>query len=143
MDELMIEKVPSIGISYQVALHGQRQLVMQSFVGRDCTKDELNALLDKLRNAGERQFAFGQIDEINLNLERSMVEARQQQGRIEEADARIKTEWANGRKRGDPQLTQSQIQKQREAYAVAEGIKDRIESLTKAKSEWEAKLANL
>lgn len=140
MDDV-VEKTPSIGISYQVTLHGQRQLVLQSFIGRDCSKEELNAILDKLRSASERQYAYGQIEEIKLTLERSNIEARQQQLRMEEADAKLKTEW--GSRRGELKLTQQQIQKQREAYAVAEGIKDRIESLTKAKMEWEAKLASL
>lgn len=138
-----IEKTPSIGISYQVALHGQRQLVLQSFIGRDCSREELNGLLDKLRFASERQYAWGQIEEIKLNLERSMIEAQQQQMRIEKADEQIKSEWVNGQRRGDPRLTQLQSQKQREAFAVAEGIRERIDSLKKAQVEWEHKLATL
>lgn len=140
MDE-PVEKTPSIGISYQVALHGQRQLVLQSFIDRECTKEQLNALLDKLRFASERQYAWGQIEEIKLSIERSNVEALQQQVRMEEADTKIKEEWGN--RRGELKLTQHQLQKQREAYAVAEGLKDRIDSLKKAQAEWEAKLASL
>jgi hypothetical protein len=137
------EKVPSIGISYQVALHAQRQLVLQSFIGRDCSKDELNTLLDKLRNAGERQFAWGQIDDLQLKIEQEYKNARDHQIRIEKADAAIKAEWANGSRRGDVCLSQSQLQKQREAYDIAEGLKERIAVLTKNKMEWETKLAAL
>ena len=64
-----LEKTPSIGISYQVALLGQRQLVLQSFIDRSCTKEELNALLDKMRDAGERQYAWGQSQEIDQKIE--------------------------------------------------------------------------
>jgi hypothetical protein len=140
-DEL--EKTPSIGISYQVALHGQRQLVLQSFIDRDCSKVDLNELLDKLRNAGERQFAWGQIDDLNLKIEQEHINAQQHQVRIEKADEQIKQEWANGNRRGDVRLSSSQIQKQREAYDIAEAIKGRIEKLSKDKAEWESKLASL
>jgi hypothetical protein len=140
-DEL--EKTPSIGISYQVALHGARQLVLQSFIDRDCSKADLNELLDKLRNAGERQFAWGQIDDLNLKIEQEHINAQQHQVRLEKADQQIKQEWANGNRRGEVRLSSSQIQKQREAYDIAEAIKGRIEKLTKDKTDWESKLASL
>lgn len=136
-------KEPSIGISYQIELIGKRMLVLQSFIDRDCSKDALNAILDKLRNASERQYAYGQIEQIRLDIERTQIEAKVQQGRIEKADEQIKLEWSKGNRRGDPQLTQSQIQKQREAYQVAEDLNDRIGSLRKAQAEWESKLASL
>lgn len=141
--QLELEKTPSIGISYQVALHGQRQLVLQSFIDRNCSKEELNQLLDKLRNAGERQFAWGQIDDLQLKIEQEHINAQQHQIRIEKADEMVKKEWDNGSRRGDVRLTQSQQQKQREAYEIAEGIKERIKLLTGKKVEWEAKIAAL
>lgn len=139
-----LEKTPSIGISYQVTLQNdKRQLVMQSFVERDCSKEELNALLDKIRNAGERQQAFSMIFDLERALEREYDIGRKHQITIEKEDAKIKAEWANGSRRGDVRLSQNQLQKQQQAYDVAEDIKDRIEKLKVAKAEWEAKLATL
>ena len=139
-----IEKIPSIGISYQLTLQNdKRQLVMQSFIDRNCTKDELNALLDKMRHAGERQQAWSMIEDFNRAIEQEHVNARDQQIRIEKADTQIKTEWANGNRRGEVRLSSAQVQKQREAYQISEAIKDRIERLTKSRTEWEQKLASL
>ena len=143
MTDISDEKSPSIGISYQVALHGQRQLVLQSFIDRDCSKDTLNGLLDKLRNAGERQFAWGQIDDLMLKIDQEYINAQQHQIRMEKADEQIKIDWEKGNRRGDVSLSSAQLQKQRDAYDIAEAIKGRIEKLRKDKSEWEAKLAGL
>ena len=139
-----LEKTPSIGISYQLTLQNdKRQLVMQSFVERDCSKEELNTLLDKMRDAGERQRAFSMIFDLDRAIEQEYDSARKQQIAIEQEDAKLKSEWANGNRRGDLRLSQNQIQKQQQAYIVAEDIKDRIEKLKVAKAEWEAKVAAL
>ena len=143
MVELELEKVPSIGISYQVPLHDHRQLVLQSCIERDCDATALNTLLDKLYNAGERQFARGQIEDLQVQLDRTQLEAQAHRLRMEKADEQLKREWSNGRRKGDVQLTQSQLQKQQEAYIAAEQIKTRLEKLAKDKVDWEAKLATL
>lgn len=137
-----LEKVPSIGISYQYTLqNGQRQLVLQSFVERECSKEALNGLLDKMRAAGERQQAYSMIFDLERALEREHELAEKQSALIAKEDAQIKREWENGNRRGDVRLSQQQLQKQQQAYQVAEDIKDRIKKLIAAKQEWEAKLA--
>jgi len=136
-----MDKIPSIGISYQVALIGQRQLVLQSFIDRDCSLDDFNKLLDKLRDAGERQYAYGKIEEIKLNLKQEEKNAIDQQVRIEDTDAKIKRDWNGGNRKGDLKMTSAQIEQQKRDYAVAEGIKLRMASLKAALVEWEAKLA--
>lgn len=135
------EKTPSIGISLQVALHGQRQLVMQSFIDRDCERAVLDALLDKLRDAGERQYAWGQVEDIKLKIVQEHRNALQHQVRIESADTALHKEWSNGGRRGELRLTDNQIQRQKEAYAIAEGIKERIAQLHTELGKWESVLA--
>jgi hypothetical protein len=141
MSDDIDEKMPSIGISLQFPLQGQRQLVMQSFIDRDCDAQALNTLLDKLHAASERQYARGRIEEIKKFIEQEHINAVQQQVKIEVADESIKSEWENGSRRGEPVLTQLQIQKQREAYEIAEGIKDRVVKLNEELAKWEAKFA--
>jgi len=142
MADEYLDKIPSIGISFQTALHGNRQLVLQSFIDRDCSKEKLDALLDKLRDACERQFAWGEIENIELKIKQEHINATQQGIRIEKADEQIRAEWDSSNRKGDLRLTQAQIQKQREAYAVAEGIKHRIEILTRDLDNWKARYAN-
>jgi hypothetical protein len=135
------DKTPSIGISLQVALHGQRQLVLQSFIDRDCERPALDALLDKLRDAGERQYAWGQVEDIKLKIEQERRNATQHQLRIEQADTALKQNWENGSRKGDLRLTQAEIQRQKEAYAIAEGIKERVAQLRTELGKWESVLA--
>ena len=141
-DPLHLDKIPSIGISFQCALHGQRQLVLQTFIERDCSVGALDALLDKLRDASERQYAWGQVEDLQLKIRQEYINAEQQRVRIEHTDQQIRDNWEKSNRKGDLQLTQSEIQKQREAYEVAEAIKKRLASLTADLVKWEAKLAN-
>src|SRR6516164_11769668 len=89
-DPLHLDKIPSIGISFQCALHGQRQIVLQTFIERDCDVATLNAILDKLRDASERQYAWGQVEQLKLELKREHATAEQQQLNIERADQRLR-----------------------------------------------------
>ena len=141
-DPLHLDKIPSIGISFQCALHGQRQLVLQTFIERDCPVGALDALLDKLRDASERQYAWGQVEDLQLKIRQEYINAEQQRVRIEHTDQQIRDNWEKSNRKGDLKLTQSEIQKQREAYEVAEAIKKRLASLNADLVKWEAKLAN-
>jgi hypothetical protein len=140
MDEPDVEKTPSIGISYQIQTRQSRQLVLQSFVGRDCMAEELDALLDKMRNAGERQMAWEKIDDLTLQLKQEYINAADQQVRIDVEDVRLKQEWSGGQRRGDLKLTQHQLQKQREALETAEGIKTRIANIKEALALFKSKV---
>jgi hypothetical protein len=136
MDE--IEKVPSIGISYTVELPGKKALVMQSFVGRDDPPKLLNDVLDKIRVASERQFAFGAIQQLKLQLEQEQKIASDHAARLAQVDENIKREWTNGGRRGEIKLSQKQQQDQQQAYAHAEECKKRIDKVRKDIAEYEA-----
>jgi hypothetical protein len=131
------EKTPSIGISYQVQTRASRQLVLQAFVDRDCEVATLNALLDKLRDAAERQYVREKIDDIRMEIKRAEHKAIQQQIGIEKADAEIKRNWEKGSRRGDPRLTQQEIQKQQQAYESAESIKHELAVLNEDLAKFE------
>ena len=131
-----IEKVPSIGISYTVELPGKKALVMQSFVGRDCDPKELNATLDKIRIASDRQFAFGAIQQLKMQLEQENKIAADHAARMAQVDENVKREW--GGKRGDVVLSKRQQDEQAQAYAHAEEAKKRIAKVKKDIAEYEA-----
>ena len=142
MADEYLDKIPSIGISFQCALHGQRQLVLQSFIDRDCSTEQLDGLLDKLRDACERQYAWGQVEQIKLDLKREHAQAAQQQVNIERADEQLKHDWNQSNRKGDLRLTQQQVQQQRQAYDNLEAIKKRIEGFNSDLTRWEALVAN-
>ena len=138
MDE--IEKEPSIGISYTCELPGKKALVMQSFVPRDCPASQLDDVLDKVRVAGERQFAFGAVIQLKLQLEQEEKMARDHASRMAQVDENIKAEWNRGNRRGDPTLSAKQRQDQAQAYAHAEESKVRIAKVRAEIAEFEAKI---
>ena len=133
-----LEGEPSIGISFRCALHGQREMVLQSFISRDCSGEDL----DKLRDACERQYAWGQVEDLELKIKQEHINAMQHQVRMERADEDNKRQWDQGNRRGDPRLTAAQLQKQKEAYDVTEAIKKRLEFLHEDLAKWKGRYAN-
>ena len=136
MDE--IEKVPSIGISYTVELPGKKALVMQSFVGRDADPKELNATLDKIRVAADRQFAFGAIQQLKLQLEQEQKMASDHAARMAQVDENIRRDWGSRGRKGEINLSPKQQQEQAQAYAHAEECKKRIDKVRRDIAEYEA-----
>jgi len=135
-----IEKEPSIGISYTVELPGKKALVMQSFVPRDCPAGQLDGILDKVRVASERQFAFGMIEHLKLQLEQEQKIASDHAKRMAQVDENIRSDWTKGNRRGDVQLSQKQRQDQAQAYAHAEETQRRIDKVKADIAEYQAKI---
>lgn len=134
------EKIPSIGISYQIELPGKKQIVLQSFVERDGDDKQFNKILDKMRIAGERQFAFGMVDVLKLQLEQEQKLASDHAARMAQVDENIKREWGSGNRRGEVRLSAKQEQEQRQAYAHAEESKKRIAKVKADIGEYMAKI---
>lgn len=129
---------PSIGISYNIELPGKRALVLQSFIERDCEPKALNEILDKLRNGAERQFAFGAIVQLKLQLEQEEKIARDQAERMAIVDENIKREWNGSNRRGEVRLSPKQLSDQQQAYHHAEECKRRIAKVKAEIAEFEA-----
>lgn len=138
--DVELEKIPSIGISYTAELPGKKALVLQSFIDRDCEPKALNAVLDKIREAGERQFAFGALVQLKLQLEQEEKIAGDHAARMAQVDENIRNEWTRGARKGDVQLSQKQKQDQAQAYAHAEESKKRIAKVKADIAEFEAKI---
>lgn len=136
-----VDKVPSIGLSYTVELPGKKALVMQSFVDRDCAKPELDAVLDKLRAAADRQFAFGAVQQLKLQLEQEEKLAADHVSRVADLDDRLRSNWAASGKRGDVKLGAKEQQEQRQAYAHTEECKKRIAKVKADIAEYEQIIA--
>lgn len=135
-----LEKEPSIGISYTAELPGKRALVLQSFMPRDCEAKDLNKILDKIKDAAERQFAFGAIVQLRLQLEQEEKLAADHVLRVAQVDENVKTEWGRQGKRGEIRLSAKQETEQRQAYAHAEESKKRIAKVKADIAEFESKI---
>lgn len=135
-----VETVPTIGISLQVELPGKKQLVLQSFVSRDADVSEVNGVLDKIRVASERQFAFGMLEVLKMELETQEKLAHDHAERMKIVDENMKREWDRRGKRGDYQLSSKEQNEQRQAYATAEECKRRIAKVKQQIAEEKAKI---
>ncbi len=139
-EQAPISQIPTIGISVSRELPGKQNLVLQSLIERDCKAADLDAVLDKLRVASERQFAFGAVIQLKLQLEQEEKMASDHAIRMAQVDANLKAEWTRGSRRGDPTLSPKQRQDQAQAYAHAEESKKRIAKVKSEIAEFEAKI---
>jgi hypothetical protein len=136
MAEVEVEKTPSIGISFNVPFVNQRTLVLQSFIDRECSADDLNKLLDKLRGAADRQNAIVQLELTQKALENAEKEAERHAWRMARVEENIQREWNNGGRKGDLRLSPKEKEDQRIAIANAEQIKSDIERIHKEAEHW-------
>ena len=62
------EPAPALGMSIQVDLGAGRIATLQTHIASDCTLMSLNALLDKMTAAGDRQRAHYKLEELHRDL---------------------------------------------------------------------------
>ena len=76
------------GVAFSFDLGSGKSLNLQTHIFRDETPDEWNVLLDKLREAGERQRLFSMLENAELNIrvnKREMRKFEEQEAAAEEA----------------------------------------------------------
>jgi hypothetical protein len=122
-------QIPSIGISLQVPLANARQMVLQSFVERECQLPVLNALLDKLRLAADRQNAIAQREQAEKMLQEQEKQARDHMMRMAQAEANAERLWTNGGRKGEMRLSAKEEEEKRKAYQNAQILKDNMERI--------------
>lgn len=129
---------PMLGLSLNGELPGKRNIVIQGHIERDADPKRLNEVLDKMRTAMDRQFAFGALEQLKLQLQQEEKLASDHAKRMAQVDENIKVAWGRGNKRGDPVLTAKEREQQAQAYAHAEECKNRIAIVKKNIAECEA-----
>jgi glutamate synthase domain-containing protein 2 len=94
--------VPALGLSYKTILdrEGRREVVYQTHVEQDVEPGALNALLDKLTKATDRQIAQAEL--ASLAAEESELDKRITRFRsaAAELDVRSKARWESSGKHG-------------------------------------------
>lgn len=134
-----IEKIPSIGISYTVELPGKKALVLQSFVGRDDDIAGMNTVLDKLRIAAERQFSFGMLEHLRLELEQQEKIAADHSKRMADLEDRLNMQaQTNGRR--EVRLSPTERKQKDEANWHAAECQKRIVKVKQDMAEHEKRI---
>ncbi len=120
------EEIPAIGISYNCELPGKKGLVFQTHVPQSADAMAINEVVDKIKAVADRQFAFGLLEHLKLQLEQEEKLAYDHQQRMAKVEEDMQTEWLRSNKRGELMLSTKQQQEQRQAIAHMEESKRRI-----------------
>lgn len=126
MAEEYLDKIPTIGVSISTELPGKRSLVLQTFIERDAAPVDLNALLDKLKDASERQFSFGLVEILEAQLKQEKKIAEDHGRRIEQVQKNMEDNWSKRRKAGKPQLSAQEEKERQQAMLNADESRRRI-----------------
>src|SRR6516225_2518697 len=113
-EQLDIESLTKQEIAVAVSITAQvkpgRQIVMQTYVGRDDPPAQTHALIDRLQHMVDRQEARDELPGALFQLEfekKKYEEAKLQYVKIDERNA---IEWEKRGKKGPPQLSKSVIE---------------------------------
>jgi hypothetical protein len=123
----MADKKPEpLVITFSGEMPFKRQLVFQCGLEAETDLSSVHAMLDKMRVAFERQFAFGEIEIHRLELEQQNKQAEDHSKRLTLVEENVYRDWNSNGKRGDLKLSHKQETEKQQAYANAEQIKERI-----------------
>ena len=120
----MDDATPTIGISYNIELPGKKVLVLQSLVERDGAN--LDAVLDKIRKAGDRQFSFGLLDDLQRQLEQEKKIAIDHVNRIAQVEENHNNRWLASGRKGEMRLSDNEAKERLQAHNQVEESKRRI-----------------
>lgn len=132
---------PVIGISINTELPGKRSVVFQTHVAQDTDPKALNALLDKLQDANDRQFSRYLLEVMRVELEQHEKMLADQVGRIQVVESNLQDKSVNHAKSGRRNgyvLSEKEQQEKRQAHQNLEAIKERVETIKSKIAEHEA-----
>lgn len=100
----VVKEVPVIGVSVNEQI-GHRSVVLQTHIASDCTTEELNALMDRLLAAADRQKLYYETKEerfkLQLNLDNHELQLETMQADIVRVEKEMKARWDDSGRKGD------------------------------------------
>jgi hypothetical protein len=118
----------------------KRQMVFQTGLDADADLASIHAMLDKMRVALDRQFAFGEIEIHKLELEAQQKQAEDHAKRLTVVEDNVYRDWNTNGKRGDLKLSHKQELEKQQAHDNAEQIRGRVARAKKLIADCEAKI---
>ena len=129
---------PALGFSIEAKLTQNRSVTAQFFVERDCEKTEIDAQLDKVMSALERQEAKGLVKGLKITLERDKKTLEIQVQQLETLKTSYENEWKSSGRRGEYRLAGQQLTNVNNVTTSIGGLKDRISQVERDLKECEA-----
>lgn len=129
---------PALGVSYSVQLDDKRNIVAQTYVPVDCTPVELDAILNKVGDAVDRQAAKYSIKA----LERSLRMQQKQLKRVTEdlafQDDKNQNAFRAAGKKGQFRLTNEQETHRANVFITQTRFQEEIDDLKREIAEAKA-----
>ena len=119
----------ALGITVQMQIGERRQIAMQTHVTRDCSEADLNAVLDKATAALDRQNAKYRIQELRVVLVQNLKQYEQSADNLTDTERKWSNDWANRKRMGPLELTESQRTIQVQAKGHLERLRNEIRVL--------------
>jgi DNA repair exonuclease SbcCD ATPase subunit len=129
-------QVPALGISYQIDIAQGRSLVFQTHVDATMDRETIDALLDDVARAANRQKAEHDLDEFKRKLASFYLQLKQHTGGLIRQEEDFRANWTARGKRGEWQATGQEI-------TALQNIKTNLETLKANIEACKQEIANL
>jgi hypothetical protein len=149
-DDTPAPAAPALGFSITSNITDRSQIVVQSFVPLDATDEQINAVLDKVTKACDRQRAKYLVNDFKLKaqLEEQSLEA--QKKTMEDRVAKLadlkntyQAEWSTSNRRGEFRMTSQQETNISKVQTEIENMGKTVEAMKQNVERYKSNLAEL
>lgn len=127
----------AITFSIEAKINQGRSIVAQTAISRDAPLANINAVLDKVHSALDRQEAKALVKGLKITLERDTKQLQQQVEQVGALKKSYENEWAASGRRGSFELRgqqKSNVENQEKSLAA---LKERIDTIKRDIGELE------
>ena len=137
----MTEKAPpfdvAITFSIEAKINQGRSIVAQTAISRDASPEAINAVLDKVHAALDRQEAKALIKGLKITLERDSKTLETQVSAVEQLKQAYENEWSASGRKGSFELRGQQRSNVENQQKSMETLKERINTIKRDRAELE------
>jgi hypothetical protein len=130
---------PALGVSIKGLVDAQREIVFQTHVEQEISDEKLNALLDKLSRAMDRQLAKATLVTLKKDLAKHQKELRQMEDDFRHIEQNARELWEKSGKRGEFKEQPKDVAAKAQAEATIKRWRSEIANLEALIGETEQK----
>jgi hypothetical protein len=139
-DDTPAASAPALGFSITANIHDRSQIVAQSFVPFEASDDQINAALDKVMKALDRQAAKYQIKDLKRKMEFEDIALKNQVEKVADFQNAAAAEFAASGRRGEFKLSKQQEVGLENHRKTIDGMKYNVERYRVNIAELEARI---
>lgn len=149
-DDTPAPAAPALGFSITSNITDRSQIVVQSFVPLDASDEEINAVLDKVMKACDRQRAKYLVNDFKLKAELEAQSLEAQKKVMEKKVAGLadlknsyQNEWTASNRRGEFKFTSQQESNVSKVQLEIENMAKTVEAMQQNVERYKSNLAEL